>query len=268
MKPVCLVLSGGGARGFAHIGVLRALEEMNIPIGKIIGSSMGAVVGGLYAVTQSADEIDRAAFEFCNSLPHFLDLRKGIKLKNPGLSTFFNKIYRGGNHKNTKIPFGVVAAEFDTAQPVMLEEGNLVDTVMASISVPFMNTPYELNGKLYFDAGLTCNFPLDFYDRSFGPLMAVNVGAFGLTNRLSKQSIFEKIARKDDINFLVDACLNVSRANEEEQKRSMRKYGAIIDLTEQLEYYTSLDFEHFQEIIAVGYRETLHQRERITARIA
>ena len=204
-KKIGVVLSGGGAKGFAHVGVLKVLEEAGIPIDYIAGTSMGAVVGGLYAVGYSADMIDsliqiqdwnklmRDVVErenipmvqrnnynrFVVSLPFnlpFGDNSGGVTLP-PGVysgqnifNLFLNSTigYQGNiNFDDLPIPFGCVAADVRTGKDIMLREGNLAEAIRASMAIPGVFTPVEKDDMLLVDGGLVNNYPVDLV-RSMG----------------------------------------------------------------------------------------------------
>jgi NTE family protein len=192
---VCLVLSGGGARGIAHVGVIKALEEMHVPIDCIAGTSMGAVIGGLYASGMTASQIDETmrsvdwqeAFRdspprrdltfrrkqddrnFLVRLP--LGLKHGHLLLPKGfiqgqkleetlrqLTLPFSNT-TDFNHLPT--PFRAVATDLVSGAPVLLDKGDLAIAMRASMSAPGVFAPVEYQGKLLVDGGLAENLPID-----------------------------------------------------------------------------------------------------------
>ncbi|MCY9852977.1 patatin-like phospholipase family protein [Vibrio mediterranei] len=190
-----LVLAGGGAKGAAHIGVLKALEEMQIPVDIITGTSMGAYVGGLYATGMSADEIesfiytvdwnngyrDRVSrsqrrvrdkesedrYQIRTDLGlHFgsIEAPKGV-VQGQNMLRILRKTT--GNLPEFKsfddlaIPYRSVATDILKLEPVVLDKGYLVDAMMASMSVPGALPPYELDGYLLVDGGVTNNMPVE-----------------------------------------------------------------------------------------------------------
>lgn len=198
-KKVGVVLSGGGAKGFAHVGVLKVLEQIGIPIDYIAGTSMGAVVGGLYALGYTTDMIDSLiqvmdwsnlmsdnvyrenipAFRRNNqskyvvSLPYnlpFGDSSGGITLP-VGVYTGQN-IYKFflnstiGYHNNIcfddlPIPFGCISADVRTGEEIVMREGNLAEAIRASMAIPGMFTPVEKDSMLLIDGGVINNYPVD-----------------------------------------------------------------------------------------------------------
>ena len=195
-RPVIgLVLSGGGALGATHIGVLKVLEELHVPIDIITGTSMGSIVGGLYALGLNANELESVvssidwAKTFRDSPPRgslpvrrkqedygfLLDLKLGIKdgkLQLPaGLIqgqrlTLMMRDLTVRAHDVTdfdKLPirYRAVAADLETGRQVILKSGNLATAMRASMSVPALLPPVELDGKLLVDGGVANNLPAD-----------------------------------------------------------------------------------------------------------
>ncbi|MCG9683768.1 patatin-like phospholipase family protein [Vibrio sp. Isolate23] len=192
---IAVVLAGGGAKGAAHIGVLKALEELRIPVDFITGTSMGAYVGGLYSTGMSADEIealietvdwnsgyrdrvDRSErrvrdkeYEDRYQLTTDLGLRWGEVHAARGIvqGQGMLKILRetSGNlppftsFDDLAIPYRSVATDIIELTPVVIDSGYLVDAMMASMSVPGALPPYALNGQLLVDGGVTNNMPVN-----------------------------------------------------------------------------------------------------------
>lgn len=192
---IAVVLAGGGAKGAAHIGVLKALEEMNIPVDIITGTSMGAYVGGLYATGMSADEIesfiysvdwnsgyrdrvDRSQrrvrdkeYEDRYQITTDLGLRFGEVRSPTGVVQGQNMLRilrettgnlgRFDSFDDLAIPYRSVATDIVELEEVVLDNGYLVDAMMASMSVPGALPPYELNGHMLVDGGVVNNMPVD-----------------------------------------------------------------------------------------------------------
>jgi len=205
-QKVALVLSGGGARGAAHIGVIRALEEQHIPIDYIVGTSIGAVVGALYAIGYTPDEMGEllASKEFSNWVSGTLDekYRYYFRKDDPNASWFsldFNpkrklttmlptnlinpyeidfELMRlmgpasaaaGYNFDNLMVPFRCVVADIDSTQPLVFREGNLSTAVRGSMSIPLLFNPLRYDDRLFFDGGMYNNFPANVAMEDFHP---------------------------------------------------------------------------------------------------
>jgi len=192
---VTVVLAGGGAKGFAHIAVLRRLEEDHIPIAKIIGTSMGAVIGSLYASGMSTDRIEkviasldpgRVALDQLDriELPHRtrdyqqrypIELELGVK---NGQLTFARGVSDGqrflslmqeltanvppnSSFDNLRIPFRAIATRYRDGELVSFDHGTLALAVRASMAAPGVFAPVEIDGETYVDGGLVANLAVE-----------------------------------------------------------------------------------------------------------
>lgn len=196
LRPkIALVLSGGGARGFAHIGVLKKIEELRIPIDIVVGTSMGSIIGGLYAIGLSPDEIEhgvrsidweqvfndfaqREFRSFRRKTDDYLFTsanrigvsREGVKLA-PGLiegqqiELALDRLAFPGFHitdfDELHIPFRAIATDIETGDAIVLGEGNLAKAMRASMSIPAALPPVKHEGKLLVDGGIGNNIPID-----------------------------------------------------------------------------------------------------------
>lgn len=214
---ICLVLGGGGARGGAHVGVLEVLEKLRIPIDCVVGTSMGSIVGGLYASGMSADEIAKQMREMdwkdlFQDKPSRADLsfrRKtddyiyafGIKPGfNDGKLQFAPALIRGQkfdlalnrlllpvidvkDFNLLPIPYRAVATDIETGKSVVLGSGDLTRSIHASMAVPAVFDPVDIDGRLLIDGGISDNVPVNVA-RAMGAdvVIVVDVGS-GLFNR-------------------------------------------------------------------------------------
>ncbi len=205
-QKVGLVLSGGGAMGFAHIGVIKALEENKIPIDYITGASSGALIGAMYASGYSPLEMEKYVkserfktvaegtlqshnrFYFYNEDQDANIISFGVsldslnqrilpsKFKNSTFLDYQMLVYLGtvSEHTNndfTKlfVPFQCVASDITTKKSIILKSGKLNEAVRASMTYPFFIQPIKINNQLLFDGGLYNNFPSDVMENSFHP---------------------------------------------------------------------------------------------------
>jgi NTE family protein len=242
---VGLVLSGGGARGMAHVGVLKVLERARVPVDLIAGTSMGAIIGGLYASGMSADALEQVLLGldwdslFANRVPReALSLRRkeedfeispalemGLhpvtgmpmlplgSVSSRGLEWLLRRytlpVRQLRNFDVLPIPFRAVATDMENGQAVIFREGDLATILRASMSVPGVFPPTEVNGRILGDGGLVNNLPVDVV-REMGAdlLIVVNIGtplsrrealgtAFGMTaqmiNILTEQNVQNSI---------------------------------------------------------------------------
>ncbi len=219
---ICLVLSGGGARGMAHIGVLKVLEELKIPIDCIAGTSMGAVVGGLYASGMTAAQID-ATMRSVDWQEAFRDAppRRDLAFRRKQDDrNFLVRLWLGLKHGKILLPkgfiqgqklqetlrqltlpfsnstdfdllptpFRAVATDLVTGQAVLLDKGDLSIAMRASISAPGLFAPVETQGLLLVDGGLAENLPIDVARQMHADILIVSDVSFPLQPRAALDS--------------------------------------------------------------------------------
>ncbi len=206
-KKIGLALSGGAARGLAHVGVIDVLHKEGIHIDMIVGTSAGAIMGAIYAWNQDTDKMKEYALDTrWKKLAPMIDpsfprtgFIKGRKIKNL-LSTFI-----GGNIKfsDLKIPFACVATDIDTGEEVVIDSGSVPEALRASISIPGIFTLVKHEGRYLVDGGLTTPVPVELV-RQMGAdfVIAVNVNP-DVVDRMSNTSLRRVEARKEPNIFQV-----------------------------------------------------------------
>ncbi len=270
-----LVLSGGGARGLSHIGVLKVLEEMRIPVDYIAATSMGSIVGGLYASGMSATEMDKVVRDidwtqmFSDSPPR-QDLsvrRKDYTAQFPfpfqlGVRDQKIQLFRGaiaganlelwlhdhtreddnlGSFDELPIPFRAVATDMVTGQQSVFRHGPLYEAIRASMSVPGLFAPVEINDHIYGDGGLTNNLPVDVVQALGADIViAINIGT-PLMSRDQLSSILGFTAQS--VNILTEQ-------NVREQLARLRAGDVLIE--PDLGDLTFLDFRSAPKFIDLG----------------
>ena len=205
-QHVGLVMSGGGAKGIAHIGALKALEENDIPIDCIVGTSMGGIVGGFYAAGYSPQEIEKIAltkdfqnwvtgklsesFKYFYSKPDenpswlsikmFIDTSFRAKFEpdlindvpmNFALTEYLaqSSARSGYDFNNLVVPFRCLAADIFTQEQIIIRDGSLCTALRATLSVPFFFRAIKVKNKYLFDGGVYNNFPVDVIKKEFSP---------------------------------------------------------------------------------------------------
>jgi NTE family protein len=160
---VALVLSGGSARGFAHVGVIRVLEQEKIPIHMIVGTSVGSLIGGLYASNPDSFQLEWAAFKIDKN--DILDLSlissKMGPVQGARLENFVEQYAKAKRIEETKIPFFPVATDLNSGETVTLEKGSLSKAVRASSSIPGIFVPVSFGSRTLVDGGVTNNLACD-----------------------------------------------------------------------------------------------------------
>ena len=204
-----LVLSGGGAKGLAHIGVLKTIESLDIPIDYVTGTSMGSVIGSLYAAGYSVEQIDSIATHinwgdlfndklsrdqisieekydterYILEMPikkHHFELPQGL-IAGQNLSQFLTTlllpVHDITDFSKLPIPFKCIATDIETGDAVVLDHGNLAISVRASMAIPSIFNPIEIDDKLLVDGGIVRNFPvIDAKEMGADIIIGVNVG--------------------------------------------------------------------------------------------
>lgn len=285
---VCLVLSGGGARGVAHVGVLKVLEELRVPVDCIVGTSMGAIIGGAYArgvtPTQLEQRMRDAQWEsvLLDEPPRAqlsvrekeLDrrqlggaefgLHRGEVLLRAGaiigqqLDVFLQGL-SGSNESlatfdELPIPFRALATNIEDGSLVVLDRGSLPAAMRASMSVPGLFAPSELDGALLADGGLVRNLGVDVARRfDADVLIAVSLGT-GLMKRDELRSLFGVGSQM--VNILTEQNVQVSIAQLHPQD---------ILILPVLGDFSSADFPHSTETIPIGERAAQAVAERLSA---
>jgi NTE family protein len=286
-QKIGLVLSGGGASGMAHIGVLKALEENNIPIDYITGTSIGALIGGLYASGYSPEEIEGMV-----TSDYFLDATNGIidneyqfyfnQLdENPSMinwnfnldSTFDANfptsivssipidyglmIYlsganaaSNGNFDSLMIPFRCIATNITDKEQKVFKDGDLASSIRASMTYPFYLTPIEIDGKIMFDGGLKNNFPVDILCEEFNPDFVIASNVSTSIEAPTTDNVLSQIKNLliSDSNFEID-CSD----------------GIIINSS--VDDISTFDFEQNNIAIQRGYFSTTNLLDSIKSQI-
>ena len=283
-----LVLSGGGARGAAHIGVLKVLEENHVPIDAIAGTSMGAVVGGLYASGFSAADIERVmtsvdwqdAFrdrparkdlnfrrklEDRNFLVKFPLGLKGRKFRLPRglvqgqkltqiLRSLTLPVSQVQSFDDLAIPFRAIATDIVTGERVVMDHGDLTTAMRASLSAPGVFAPVDSGGRLLVDGGLSSNLPIDVArEMGVDVLIVVDCG-FPLLERGNLNSVAE--VSNQMLAILI-------RHNTSMQRETLGERDVIIDPA--LGDFSSLDFGEHEKAMKIGEQAARGASERLAA---
>ena len=288
-QKVGLVLSGGGAKGLAHISVIRALEENSIPIDYIAGTSMGAIVAGLYAAGYSADEIEQLfkseQFKFWSTGriqeeyryyflkleedPSWLELnllKKEDKLKilppsniipEEQIDFAFMEMFSSvtavckGDFNNLLVPFFCIATDVYNNREVILRRGDLGEAIRGSMTFPLYFKPIEIDGSLVFDGGIVNNFPVQHMKNIFTPDIIIG---HNVANDTKKPD-------QDDVMVQID---NMIR----------QKTDYAIDPKDGILMQTSFnnislfDFKKIDQIMNAGYETANKNMETIKQRIS
>lgn len=288
-QSVGLVLSGGGAKGIAHIGVIQALEENDIPIDYITGTSMGAIVGGLYAAGYTPQEMLELikSPEFAHwstgqideSLTYFyaknaptpalvnfdIGKRDSTKAKsilpqgliNPLPMNFaFMELFAphtaqcNSNFDNLFVPFRCVASDVTHKHKVVCRVGQLGDAIRASMTFPIVFYPIEVNGTMLYDGGIYDNFPVDVMKQDFAPSIIIGVNVSLPSSGPISNNIMDQLSE-----MIIQG--NSTPVNHSE--------GIYIPI--DLKQFNLLDFPKAQDIYNIGYKKAMSMMDTISTRI-
>ncbi len=287
-QSVGLVLSGGGAKGLAHIGLIRVLEENNVPIDFIGGTSIGAIIGGLYAAGYSADEMEelfrsenfhfwstgqiqeeyRYYFNRPEDNPAWLELRftkkeDKIKLLPPTnivpeeqMDFAFMELLAStnaacqNNFDSLMVPFFCVATDIYNNKPVVLRNGDLGEAIRASMTVPLYFRPIMINGVLMFDGGIVNNLPHNVMKEVFKPDIIIGHKVANTTKAATTDNVLEQI-----INMVMRPT-NFEIAPED---------GILLET--KFDNVGLLDFNKIDAITEKGKTTALHYIDSIKSRI-
>ncbi|MBF1337419.1 MAG: patatin-like phospholipase family protein, partial [Leptotrichia sp.] len=270
-KRVGLVLSGGTARGLAHIGVLKVLEEEKVPVEYVTGTSMGSIIGGLYSIGYTPDEIEKIASEmdwislFNDSIERkdkgisrnliedrntmVLPMEKfipkipsgavGGKSASEQLNNLFFGVLEENDFKKFPKKFALVATDLNTGEGVMIDRGSIATAVRSSLSIPSVFNPVQDGERLYVDGGVVRNLPVqDVKVLGADYTIGINVG----------EGFSKRDPEKLNIAGVISDSMTI--AGRQEVERQIR----MLDLymTPNLEKIESYDFGKVKEIIAAG----------------
>lgn len=302
-QSVGLVLSGGGAKGIAHIGVIQALEDNDIPIDYITGTSMGAIVGSLYACGFTPSEMldliqsesfanwstgridEKLTYYFLQDdpLPSMLNLNLGdsdstlwqsvlpTSLINPLPMNFaFMELFSpytaqcGGDFNKLFVPFRSVCADMTHKRPIVSSGGSLGDAVRASMSFPLVFHPIQRNGALLYDGGIFDNFPVDVMRDSFAPQIMIGVDvSTSSSESSSNKNKKSKSKPKSDTRDMMS-----------QLEMMIMQHGDTILPPDQgikirihLDQYGLLDFGKAEQIYKIGYDKGMAMIDSIKSRI-
>lgn len=200
-----LILSGGGARGFAHAGVLKALNESGIYPDVISGVSAGAIVGALYADGHSPDQI----FEIFSSNESFFNYvkpklpSKGL-FKTVGLKKNLSNNLHASTFEELKLPLYVAATNIHTGKIEYFNRGSIVDKVLASAAIPVLFEPVEIDGDLYVDGGVLDNFPVSPILKECRELIGISL------NPILPEDKFNNLVKIAERTFRLSVSSNIS----------------------------------------------------------
>ena len=292
-QKVGLVFSGGGAKGLAHIGTLKALEENQIPIDYITGTSMGGIVGAMYAAGYSPKQIEQIAvskefqnwvngrytsdytYYFQKNAPNASMLTAKVAIDTGFHFSFRSNIINDiplnfaflelfsqasavskDNFDNLFVPYRCMVADVLSQKSITVSKGSLAEAVRATMTVPIVYRPIKLDGKYVFDGGLYNNFPADVMEKEFKPDYVIGANVSSKTYNEYPKNIDDRLMNR----FLVYMFLSKSDST------MIGKNGIYIQ--PDLGTYSVTNFAPVEDLIKKGYDATMADMPRIKALIA
>jgi NTE family protein len=239
-KPrVALVLGGGAARGFAHIGVIRVLEQEKIPIDIVVGTSVGSLIGAIYASDLNSFELEWTAFSLEKDQVFDYALLSAVTgmgpVKGDKLEEFVKTKIPVANIENLKLPFAAVATDLNRGTRVVLDKGSVAKAVRASSAIPGVFGPVEHQGRMLVDGGVIDNIPIDVArEKGADIVIAVDIGEnvtnFNITNMIDVMlqavtiitSENAKFRKKDATVLIAPAVGGIGMLDFTQKKRCMQ----------------------------------------------
>jgi NTE family protein len=247
-----LALGSGGARGFAHLGVIKALTEASVPIDYIAGSSMGALIAAFYGTGLDIERLYKIAQAFKRK--YYLDFtvpKMGFVAGNR-IKELVRVFTHGKQIEELNLPIAIVTTDIKTGEKVVFREGPVADAVRASISIPGIFVPEKVNGRLLVDGGVVDRIPVSVV-KEMGADFIIGVDVSRVKVNAEISSIFDVILQSLDI--LQDELVK------------HREVASDIMIRPHVEMFSSRAFTNIQEIITIGEEEACKQLPKIQSLI-
>lgn len=269
-QKVALVLSSGGSRGLAHIGVIQALKQHDFEISAVSGSSIGSIIGGLYAMNQLDTYVDWVSSLSMKSVWGLLDFtfnKQGF-IKGDKVFDKMKTLIPDVNIEQMTIPFAAVAADLLNVKDVVFKKGSYYDAIRASISIPALLTPVKYGNSWLVDGGVLNPLPIEYVKRSKNDILVVvnlhgkNSGEVIKTKDENEENYFTKmfkllsfqqnppkgnIGYYDLINFSTSAMINKLT------QMTIEKYQPEIIIDIPSDASGVFEFYKAKELIELGY---------------
>ena len=244
---VGLVLGGGGAKGAAEIGALKVIEEVGIPIDYIAGTSIGSIVGGLYAMGTSSHQLDSL---FVN--------QDWLQLFTNNVREFLGRVTHQKHFHELRIPFRCVAADVNANEEVVMSEGLLCDAMRASMSIPGVFKPVIQNGRMLMDGGLLNNLPVDVV-KAMGADVVIAIDLQQKQHKDREFSLKDLLGIDGPLNWLVE--------RPDWKKYNANRKAVDVYIHPMLDGFGASDFNKtdIRQMIELGYEAGVKAREELIA---
>lgn len=255
-KKICLVLGGGGSKGLAHVGVIKALCENGYEITQIAGTSVGALVGGLYAVNPNYEKLEKIveSISYLELVKIFMDwpIKSGL-VRGKKMEKFLDKMCQGKNIENLPIKFRAVCTDIVKGEKFVFCEGRLSTAIRASCAIPAIFSPTKYDGKLLIDGGAVNPVPVS--EVTPGP--GEKIVAVGLYSKIFPKS-YKKLS-ESNLTQIAYASMQVMVRQLSEKNLNM----ADIKILPPVEDINVLNFVKAKKYIEIGYEATMKMMPEI-----
>ena len=249
-----LALSGGGARGIAHLGVLAALDELQVPVGALSGASSGGIVGAFYAAGFAPREVLRLLQ--ATSIPRLtrpVFSRLGLLGMDAVGLLLASHLGPGKRFEDLRLPLTLVATDLEASESVYFSSGELLPPLLASAAVPIVYRPIAYQGRQLVDGGLLNNLPVE-------PLLPLGMPIVGVhCNPINREGRLPNLRRVVERTLQIALSANVA---------TRKTQCALLLEPPELCQYRPLDFRKADELFEIGYRHTLGRATELRALLA
>lgn len=249
-KSIGLVLSGGGVRGMAHVGLIKAMKEFGVDAKMVTGSSVGALVGALYANDISAENM----LLFFKETPlfnyHFLTITKAGFIDTDRYINIFEKYFPQNSFESLKRELHIVATNIQDGDEVFFSTGELIRPLLASAALPPVFSPIELNGQLYADGGIMNNFPLEPLEDKCDYIIGSNVSIVSKLQPKDLKNSFQLTGRVTNLMIYASA------------KKKIRSCDLLLE-SPDLEHIRVLDRKGIENAFTIGYDYACKEFEKL-----
>ncbi len=255
IPKVALVLGGGAARGFAHVGVIRVLEREKIPIDLIVGTSVGSLVGAIYADKKNSFELEWTAFslEEKDLFDYtFISPTQGF-VRGERIEEFVLKKVSARELQQLKIPLTVVATDIQNGELVTLQVGSVARAVRASSAIPGIFIPVRNQGKLLVDGGVLNNVPVDVA-RKLGADVVIAVNLGGGRKAAQVNNVFDAIVQSLHLMSI--------------EGTEARLKNADVVIEPQVSHIGLIDFSRKKELLALGIQAAEQALPRLREKLS
>ncbi len=259
-KPkIGIALGSGGANGLAHIGVLKVLEENNVPIDYIVGCSMGAIIGACYALNPNIKEEEKKVLSLTKrDLIKLIDLnfqRRGLIHGNK-VRNFIENLVEDKSFSDTKIPLQIVSTDLESGKEIIINKGKLVDAIMASISIPGIFPPVRTKEGLLVDGGLINPTPTNIVKKMGADIIIGIDLTMRHEEKLENPNILKTLLRSYEILRTQSTEFNINRNDKN-----------LLIIKPNVMRFTTFKFYEFQKFIEEGERVAKEALPKIKSRL-